>query len=218
MVPRILILIVSFLAASAYIAQASKTEPVTMRDPLARVPTLIDQWRGYDVPIDDEVLAVLGVDDYLNRTYVSNSDWASTYVGFYQTQRQGSSIHSPMNCLPGAGWNPVSRSYLTVPVSPEPNSTTKQDIRINRIVIEKGMERQLAFYWYQAHGRVVASEYWGKAYTVLDAMRLNRTDGAIIRVICPILGPGPYAEQDAEKLGVGFIQLMYPLLSRSLPE
>jgi EpsI family protein len=218
MTARILVLIACFFSASAFIAKASRTEPVMTREALANVPKGIDRWKGHDIGIDEKVLGVLRVDDYLNRVYVSGADSVGIYVGFYQTQRQGATIHSPMNCLPGAGWNPVERSYLHIPVSTNPIDARKQDIQVNRIVIEKGMERQIALYWYQAHGRVVASEYWGKLYTVLDAMRLSRTDGAMVRILSPILGKGPSAEQQAEKLGVDFVQSVYPLLSRSLPE
>ena len=71
-------------------------------------------------------------------------------------------------------------------------------IEINRYVIERGLDRQLVLYWYQSHGRVVASEYWGKIYTVVDAVRLNRTDAALVRVITPIPEATPQAEQAAE--------------------
>ena len=116
MTARILVLTVCFLAASAYIAKASKSEPVFTREPLSGFPLQIGKWQGRDVPMDDRVCLVLGVDDYVNREYVSKSDSMDLYVGFYQTQRQGSTIHSPLNCLPGAGWNPVARSYISIPV------------------------------------------------------------------------------------------------------
>src|SRR5262249_51646067 len=155
-----LFLSLCFLAASAYIVRASKTEPVLVREPLARLPLGIDPWRGRDYEIEEKVVGVLGVDDYLNRAYVSPDASVYLYVGFYQTQRQGSTIHSPLNCLPGAGWNPLDRSHLRVDVSPEPSAPSRS-IEVNRIVIQKGMDRQMVLYWYQAHGRIIASEYWG---------------------------------------------------------
>jgi EpsI family protein len=159
---------------------------------------------------------VLGVDDYVSREYISKSGSIGLYVGFYQTQRQGSSIHSPMNCLPGAGWNPGTRSYIAMPVAP--GSASNDQTQINRIMIERGMDRALVLYWYQAHGRVVASEYWGKFYAVLDAMRINRTDGALVRVVSAVRGEGPEAEASAETEATSFVQSIVPLLSRYLPE
>ena len=85
-------------------------------------------------------------------------------------------------------------------------------------MIEKGLDRALVLYWYQAHGRVVANEYWGKFYAVLDAMRINRTDGAMVRVISPIIGSGPQAEAASETEATRFVQSIFPLLSRYLPE
>lgn len=216
MAARILLLTVCFLTASAYIAKASKSEPAFTREPLSGFPLQIGKWQGRDAPMDDRIVSVLGVDDYLSREYVSNRDVMALYVGFYQTQRQGSTIHSPLNCLPGAGWNPTARSYISIPVGSD--GPSRSNIQINRIVIEKGLDRALVLYWYQAHGRVVANEYWGKFYAVLDAMRINRTDGAMVRVVSPMIDSGPQAEASAETEATKFVQSTYPLLSRYLPE
>ena len=118
----------------------------------------IDRWTGQSLPpMEDKILAVLGVDDYLNRVYVLPDRAAvGLYVGFYNSQRQGDSIHSPMNCLPGAGWEPVSRSSVRIPVTLREGAT---EVDANRYVIQKGLDRQLVLYWYQSHNRVVASEY-----------------------------------------------------------
>jgi EpsI family protein len=134
------------------------------------------------------------------------------YVGYYGSQRQGDTMHSPLNCLPGAGWSPVSfrRMSISVPSSAE----ASRDITVNRYVIEKGLDRQLVLYWYQGHGRVVASEYLGKIYMVLDAIRTNRTDGAMVRIIAPIVTDEAHAEAQA----VGFAQVLFPLLGRYLPD
>ncbi len=72
---------------------------------------------------------------------------------------------------------------------------------VNRFVIQRGLDKQVVIYWYQSHGRVVASEYWGKIYTVVDAIRLNRTDAAMIRVICPVTGPEAADQARAEQRG-----------------
>jgi EpsI family protein len=216
MATRIVILIICFLGASAYIAKASQSEPTFTRQPLAGLPMQIDRWQGRDEGLDERVISVLGVDDYVNRRYVSPAGFVGLYVGFYQTQRQGSTIHSPMNCLPGAGWNPVDRNYITIPVSM--GASGLNQAQINRITIEKGLDRAVVLYWYQAHGRVVANEYWGRIYTVLDAMRMNRTDGAMVRVVSSITGPGAQAEAVSEKEAIHFVQSIFPLLSRYLPE
>jgi EpsI family protein len=101
--------------------------------------------------------------------------------------------------------------------SPLPDAPTRT-IVLNRIVIQRGLDRQVALYWYQSHGRVVASEYWGKIYTVLDSVRLHRTDAAMVRILCPIAGSDPSAEQAASRAAVEFVQALFPLLGRFLPE
>ena len=127
------------------------------------------------------------MDEYLNLVYSKTADLPiGLYIGYYKSQREGDTMHSPLNCLPGAGWAPESQSYLTIPVSTSPGAAP-QPITVNRYLIRKGADRQLVLYWYQSHGRVVASEYSSKIFMVLDAIRTNRTDGALVRVITPVL-------------------------------
>jgi EpsI family protein len=126
------------------------------------------------------------------------------------SQREGDTMHSPMNCLPGSGWQPVQSGHITVLTEGGPRE-------INRYIVEKSGEELLVLYWYQSHGRVVASEYWGKIYMVLDAVRLNRTDAALVRVVVPISHLDPAGEKTAETLGTGFVRAMFPLLDRHVP-
>ena len=137
-------------------------------------------------------------------------------MGYYGTQRQGASIHSPLNCLPGAGWIPVEQGRLALNVASSPNGP-RRTIEVNRVVIEKGLDRQLVLYWYQSHDRVIASEYWGKIYTVVDAIRLNRTDAALVRVIAPIKSRDPGALEAAEPAASGFVEALFPQLGKYLP-
>ena len=146
-----------------------------------------------------------------NRIAVSSAEFIRN-IGYWQSQKQGDTIHSPQNCLPGAGWLPVSQGQLTMP-RPGGEGT----ISVNRYVIQKGLDRQMVLYWYQSHGRIVASEYWGKVFLVTDAVRLNRTDGAVIRVITPIIGDGSGAEAAAETRAAGFTRDLLPLLDQFLP-
>ena len=84
-------------------------------------------------------------------------------------------------------------------------------------MIQKGLDRQLVLYWYQSHGRTVASEYWSKFYLVRDAVRLNRTDAALVRVIVPIDPNADDGEMRAERQASDFVKSMFPLLPRYLP-
>ena len=183
MLQRIFIVSFMFVAGAVYLAFASKSEPVPIRHSLLEFPHQIGEWYSeHSNTIGENILEVLGVDDYTNRSYYkSERDVVALYIGYYQSQKQGDTIHSPLNCMPGAGWNLAEKDAIKVPIPPDKNAdsadpSNPQVIRINRIIVQKGVDRQLVLYWYQSQGRVVASEYWGKIYTVLDAIRQNRTD------------------------------------------
>ena len=214
---RPFVIALCLVLGAVVIGRTSKSELTPARESFSTFPMEIGDWRGESVPrFNQQILAVLGVDEYVTRTYYAPSGRAvGLYVGFYQSQRQGDTMHSPLNCLPGAGWEPVKKERVTIEV---PTTTGTRAIVVNRIVILKGLDKQVVLYWYQSHGRVVASEYWGKIYTVVDAIRLNRTDAAMVRVISPVTGSDAAAEQTAERLTVDFTRAMFPLLGRYLPD
>ena len=217
-VTRLVVLSVLLAGSALYVVRASATEPVPIRESFVSFPLRIEPgWHGSLAPeFDKKILDVLGVDEYLNRNYHNNRLGLNLYIGYYQSQRQGDTIHSPLNCLPGAGWEPVSHTYLPVQVSTSPGAPPTE-IRINRYLIRKGLESQVVLYWYQSQGRVVANEYAGRFYMVLDALRSNRTDAAMVRVVVPMSGTRANAEREAEQAAVEFVKAMYPLLGRYLP-
>ncbi len=186
----------------------SHGEPVTAHRPLREVPASLGHWHGEDLPLEQRIIKAVGVDDYLSRVYTDESGLpVSVYIGYYASQRTGDTIHSPKNCLPGSGWEPVRSRHLTVDVS------VGSRIVINEYVVEKGLDRQLVLYWYQGRGRVVASEYWGKVWMVVDAITRNRTDGALVRLVTPTRD----REGEAEARAVKLAQTLYPRLNEFIP-
>ena len=134
-----------------------------------------------------------------------------------QTQRQGDTIHSPLNCLPGSGWEPVSKRALDIDVSEAaPAASASRRITINRYVVQNGLNREMVLYWYQSHGRVVASEYFNKFFLVADAIRIHRTDAALVRVIVHIPDDRG-GEAEAEGEGVRFVKSLFPILGAFVP-
>jgi EpsI family protein len=215
MIRRAVVAAVCICAAPVYLSHALRAEPTPTRDPLSRLPLAFEGWVGREEPpFPDAVLAQLGVDEYIARTYARPGGLVSLYVGYYASQRQGETMHSPLNCLPGAGWLPVERGRAVLPVRSAPDGPMRR-IEVNQFVIQKGLDRQAVFYWYQSRDRVVASEYWGKVYTVLDAIRYNRTDAALVRVIVPI-AQGETSET-AQATGVSFVDALFPRLVKHLP-
>jgi EpsI family protein len=217
MMVRFAILGAVMALTAAFVARSTSLELIPSRPELRRFPTVIDGWSGVDAtPLSDRVLEVLGADDYVSRIYTRRAGAdLGLFVGYYGSQRQGDSIHSPLNCLPGAGWQPMSRGYDSVTVAAASGQTRR--IRINRVLIQNGLDRQVVLYWYQSHGRVVASEYWSKLFMVFDAIRLNRTDAALVRVALPVSGEDGAAEEAAGKTASDFVRSVYPLLERFIP-
>jgi EpsI family protein len=212
---RSVILAACMLAAALYLAQASRAEVIPAREPLLKLPMQLSDWRGRREPdLTGDIVAILGVDDYIYRSYTRRGDTASLYIGYHTTQREGDTIHSPLNCLPGSGWQPLEQGRVSIDVKNPTTAPAVTPIEVNRVVIGKGLGRQLVLYWYQSHRRVVASEYWGKVYTVLDAVRYNRTDAALIRVVVPMRSDAPGA---ADIAATEFIQSLYPRLLVHFP-
>jgi EpsI family protein len=165
------------------------------RRELQSFPEQLGKWKqlGPDQRFDPATESVLRADDYLVRNYASaNGSVASFYIGYYATQRNGATYHSPLNCLPGAGWTMADGALVRVT---PPGGLHAFDA--NRYVIQNNGEKQLMIYWYQGRGRSVASEYWGKIYTVIDSIKLRRSDGAMIRIAVPINGAFEAAESAA---------------------
>ena len=215
MLKKAVVLFVVFVAASQVIARAERTEAIPARQPFKALPMTFSDWKGrVDPPLTDKELKVLGADDYVMRTYSGPRKVAGLYIGYWESQRRGDTVHSPLNCLPGSGWQPVSHRRLRVTVN---GSGVAPQVEVNRYVIQKGLDRQLVLYWYQSHGRVVASEYWGKFHLVADAVRLGRSDTAIVRVISPIADSTSDAEQAAERNAIEFMQRLFPALSDFIP-
>jgi EpsI family protein len=191
--------------------------------PLALMPQTIGNYSSTDIPMDQAVLDVLGKGDFLNRSYtpshvqqVSTATHSSSampiglFIGYFATQRTGQSIHSPQHCLPGAGWTFESSRYTQI------TDDNGKPYHVGEYVISDGNTKQFVLYWYQAHGRSIPNEYTAKLYMIADAIRLNRTDGALVRVITPML-PSESVDTARERV-VQFTGQMAPSLPRFIPD
>ncbi len=200
------------LTAAIGLQAHSHTEVFPPREPLSSLPANLDHWTGEDFPIDSETLEILGAGEFLQRDY-SLSDVrqfpVGLFVAYFPSQRAGDTIHTPSHCLPGAGWVPTLREVVQLPGA---NGTT---IPANRYVVSKAGDRQLVLYWFQAHGRAVASEYWSKYYLAADSMRMNRSDGALVRLMT-YMYPNETPEAAQARLW-GFGSQLTPLLDRYIP-
>ncbi len=202
--------VATLLAASAVLLAARSQENVPPHKSLNAFPGTIASWQGRDIAMPPGVLEKLGPGEFLFRDYLDSSQaGVNLFVAFFPSQRAGDTIHSPKNCLPGAGWRPVESAHLLI------ETPGRQQAVVNRYIIEKGLDRAFVLYWYQSHGRVTASEYWARFYLVSDAIRMSRSDGALVRIITALRNEE--SADAAEKRAVDFGQRLLPLLDEYIP-
>lgn len=204
--------VVALLAGTALLLFArGNSDLIPVSEPLSQVPHTIAGWSGSDAQIDQETLDVLGAGDFLSRVYTRGGEEQpiGLFIGYFPTQRTGVTIHSPKNCLPGSGWAFESSQYVDL------NDANGKAHRVGEYIIADGENRQFVIYWYQAHGRSIANEYLAKIYLVSDAIRLHRTDGALVRVITPI--DGKEGISTARARTEAFTAQLFPALPRFIP-
>lgn len=224
--PRFWTIMVLLLATAFVLQSRGDTDRVVPSEPLSHMPETFGTWTSQDFPLDDATLEVLGKGDFLNRVYAThttaslapNSPFSSPatqppislFIGYFATQRTGQTMHSPQHCLPGAGWTFDSQKYVDL------KDVNGKNYKVGEYLISNGETKQFVIYWYQAHGRSVPNEYLAKLYMVTDAIRTNRTDGALVRVITTVM-PNETLEA-AEDRATHFTQQMAPYLPRFIPD
>lgn len=182
MITRSFVLVTLFAGAFALRSSLDAPQVVTTAESLARFPSAVGEWRGTDIPLDADVVKVAAVNDYLNRQYASQNAGLGLYIGYYQSQRQGEALHSPLFCLPGAGWQPVNTAVTELHSAGDAAAGRT----VNTLIVERGLDRLLVLYWYQTFSRVIASEYSRKLFLMRDALLSGRTDVALIRITAGI--------------------------------
>jgi EpsI family protein len=204
---------VTLIALTAILLQArGRTEIIPNRLPLSSFPAQLGNWDSTQIELDKDTLAILGAGDFLERVYqnpAGNLPAIDLFLAYFPSQRAGDTIHSPQHCLPGSGWNPEENSRVTLSLpghGPFP---------ANRYVIAKAGARKLVLYWYWAHDRGVASEYWAKFYLVKDSIRMNRSDGALVRIVTD-MSPGETPDAAQQRI-LPFASTVSPLLDDYIP-
>ena len=214
---RIVTALLLVQAALLYSA-VGRGEFVPPSRPLEGMPTRLGSWNlAQTGVIEQEVLDILKADDILNGEYCNSANpeclrtgvgKADFFVASFRTQRNGKAPHSPKNCLPGSGWVKLSSGEIPIDVG------LATPISVNRYVVADGSQRSLVLYWYQSRDRVVADEYKAKFWVMADAIRLNRTDTALVRVIVPVMNRD---EAQAQATATDFVKSFYSTLLTYLP-
>ncbi|MEQ9399182.1 MAG: EpsI family protein [Longimicrobiales bacterium] len=190
-------------------------QEMELRAPLAMaLPDSVAGMAGAAVEISEAEAAAAAFTDYALQVYESEEltedgeplQWASVYLGFYDSQTQGRTIHSPRNCLPGSGWEALDSGTATLPVD--------TPVTVNRYLLQNGEVRALVLYWYQGRGRVAHNEYLVKWDLLRDAALRRRTDEALVRVVVPIRD----SEEEALALATSLATRLQPAVDRVLPQ
>lgn len=179
--------------------------------PFNSFPVHIHEWRGEPSSLDPEVLAGLQLSEYWLADYYTQGSRVPVnfYIAYYDTQRVGSTTHSPSSCIPGGGWRIVSRSVKTVALS------DGAALDVSRFIIRRAGLSQIVYFWFDERGRNITDTQYAKWYLLVDSIRLHRTDGALIRMVTPIAEGEK--EDEAEKRLTGFLSAAHPLIAAFVP-
>ena len=203
--------VVLALGAAVSLKIEGRTEVVPERAEFSEFPDNIGSWAGRRTEMEEGPLKVLKLTDYIISDYVNDAEFVNFYTAYYDSQRGGASAHSPRSCIPGGGWR--IKSFKTV----ELNSGTDlhQPLRVNRLLIKKGDNAQLVYYWFAQRGRNITNEYLVKWYLFWDALTKNRTDGALVRLTTPVKS-GENIELADRRLAI-FAEQIQPLMDKYVP-
>lgn len=197
------------MAVLGLIQAGQVVKPLQLQKPLVHLDLALGKWRaaGADQPLDAPTLDLLKPQDYLLRNYLdSQGRSCAVFVAYFGVQLEGAMIHSPRHCLPGGGWQIMSREEITVP-------GPQGEARVNRLVLGQNLERLSVLYWYQGRGRVEPNEYRDRLYLVLDGLTKQRTDGALVRLTA-IQRPGDDQVLPGQ---INLAAALMPALDRLLP-
>ncbi|HEU5169932.1 MAG TPA: EpsI family protein [Gemmatimonadales bacterium] len=174
--------------------------------PLEQLSDTLEGYRGVDRRLSDEERRVAGVSSYLLRGFTRDSLLAfSVYVGYYDRQVQGKTIHSPKNCLPGAGWNVIAARE-------EPLATASGTVPVNRYMLVNRGQRAVVYYWYQGRGRVESNEYRVKLQLLRDSALRGRTEEALVRVVVPVVNGDESAIALARQVSARLVPEVFQVL------
>ncbi|MCK0122084.1 VPLPA-CTERM-specific exosortase XrtD [Loktanella sp. F6476L] len=192
-------LVLSTLITAAFVFTPAPPRVMPDRDVFALFPRTIAGWQGQVIPLDPDIETTLGATDYINATYRAPDSAATVnvFAAWYATQTDGAGIHSPEVCLPVGGWEVFSLDPHAISLP----TTIYGDFNVNRAVIQKGLSKQLVYYWFDQRGRRMTSDYAAKATVVYDSFTRGRTDGAMVRFVTPIAEHETTADADSRLQG-----------------
>lgn len=203
-------LLLATLALSLQLTSREETTP--SRQNFLEFPMRLSEWHGEPMAMERQYVDVLRFDDYLLANYQGPGGPVNVYAAYYRTQRSGQATHSPKTCIPGGGWEITSFDEVLVPS----DSGAASGFRANRVVIQKGEQKQVVLYWFKQRNRLVTSEYLVKLFLLWDSLTVRRTDGALVRLVAAVQ-PGE-TEGAADQRVKQLAAVVHPLLPAYVPD
>lgn len=144
--------------------------------PLAAVPLQVDDWRGVEVPVEDEVAEMLRADFNLQRAYRhSQGGTVWVYVGYYGTQRGGRAEHTPPMCYRASGYRVADSRVVDLQET--------RGFRAQEMLVEDADDRRLVLFWFRSRDRTGILGELGQGLDRLrNRLATGRADGALVRV------------------------------------
>lgn len=206
--------LLTLVIGAAFVLTPERPVQTVAREGFSDYPRDLGAWSGAVQLLEPEVERVLGATDYINATYVAAGErsYVNLFSAWYEKQTEGSGIHSPEVCLPVGGWEIFTLTQHTVDLPDTPYGS----FPVNRAVIQKGLSKQLVYYWFEQRGKRQTNDYAAKIGVVWDSLTIGRTDGAIVRFVTPIEEGETEAAAEARMLRLMALALQG--LPRFIPE
>ena len=211
--PIFIVSVILLLATFAFSHTIEFREKIPAKKSLDNFPTEFSGWVSEGRQTLDQIyIDALNFSEYTMADFKNKEGRnVSLYLAYYESQKKGQSIHSPASCLPGSGWSFDSTSIMSMSDIPGYVGTMK----VNRAVMQFGDATQIAYFWFSQRGRVLNNAYQLKIYNFWDALTMQRTDGALIRLITPVYKNETLDEVDSRLQD--FVRAFVPVLNDYIP-
>lgn len=197
-------------------AQIDRAVASPLQAQLQAFPRQVGAWKGVaDLEMKSDVLAVLGLDDWVMRQYRKETGDAVLfyigYLGAWDRTKKRQTVHSPQFCYTGGGWEIVRKEVQEVDVP------GRGGIPVTRMLVQRGQEKQWVLYWFHWGDRIVAEnnvwDYGAKLSWMIqlpfNLIQNKRTDRALVRITTPVVNS---VEETLDR-EIEFVQAVFPFVS-----
>jgi len=198
---KLLVLSILFLLTCVFLYTRSSTEHIS-KPP---IKTYFEHIDGYKilrhVEMEESVLSLLKLDDYLYTDYLGENGKITLYIGYYYTADKASAAHSPLICYPSQGWE-IEEQIPDLEMSVPPSV-----IHYNEIITSLSKQKELVLYWFQAHHDTNTVPFRNKTNVAYNKLVNKGEQHAFVRVSVPF---GTVSDNQVKQDALDFIKAFYP--------